>query len=143
MENAAALNQDLVTTFNLSAERYARNVGPLMMVRPRVLGREILYSDHKPRTIPIDLGEAMEAKDDFTIELPEGYTADEVPEPVSLDVGFAAYQSSTRIEGNRLHYTRAYTVREVTLPADRYADLQRLAETIAGDEQNRAVLKKK
>ena len=142
-ENAEALNQDLTTTFELSADRFARNVGPLMMVRPRVLGEESLRADRKPRTVPINLDEAMQEKDDFTIRLPEGYTADEIPEPISLDLGFAAYQSSTKVDGNALHYTRTYTVRDVTLPADRYADVQHLAEVIHNDEQNRAVLKKK
>ncbi len=142
-ENAEALNQDLTTTFELSADRFARNVGPLMMVRPRVLGEETLYADRKPRTVPINLDQAMQEKDDFTIRLPEGYTTDEVPEPVSLDLGFAAYQSSTKVDGNMLHYTRTYTVRDVTLPAERYADVQHLAEVIHNDEQNRAVLKKK
>jgi hypothetical protein len=34
-------------------------------------------------------------------------------------------------------------IREITLPADRYADVQKLAGTIAADEESRAVLKKK
>ena len=143
VENAESLNKDLTTTYSLSADRYARNVGPLLMVRPRVMGEEALQADRKPRVFPIDLRETMQEKDDFTIELPEGYVLDEVPEPVNLDLGFAAYASSTKLDGNALHYTRTYTVRQVTLPADRYADVQRMAETIAGDEQNRAVLKKK
>ncbi len=69
--------------------------------------------------------------------------ADELPDPVKLDLGFASYESSTEVQGNALHYTRTYTVRELTLPASRYADVQKLAETIATDEQTRAILKKK
>ncbi|HEY6375503.1 MAG TPA: transglutaminase, partial [Edaphobacter sp.] len=72
-----------------------------------------------------------------------GYAVDEIPEPVKLDVGFAAYESSTHVKDNVLHYSRTYTVREVTLAADRYNDVQKLAGVIAADEQNRAVLKKK
>ena len=41
-----------------------------------------------------------------------------------------------------MHYTRTFTLREVTLPADRYADVQKLASAIAGDEESQAVLKK-
>ena len=75
--------------------------------------------------------------------MPEGYAVDELPEPVKIDVGFAAYESSTKVDGNALHYTRTYTVREVSVPADRYADLQKLAAVIQADEQNHAVFKKK
>jgi hypothetical protein len=46
------------------------------------------------------------------------------------------------VKDNVLHYSRTYTVRTVTLPAERYGDLQKLAGVIAADEQSRAVLKK-
>jgi hypothetical protein len=112
-------------------------------VRPRVLGRLDIHTDHKPRTVPIDLGETMQVTDEYSIEIPAGYVVDEMPDPVNIDMGFAAYQSATVVKDNTMHYTRTYTVREVTLPADRYADVQKLATLIAGDEDSQAVLKKK
>ncbi len=87
-------------------------MGSLLMVRPRVLGSLELNTDHKPRTVPIDLEETMQATDEYSIELPDGYVVDELPEPVKLDVGFAAYQSTVEVKGNALHYTRTYTVRQ-------------------------------
>jgi hypothetical protein len=92
--------------------------------------------------VPVDLKQSMQEQDDYSVQLPSGYVADDLPEPVNIDVGFASYQSSTRLEGNTLHYSRTYTVREVTLPAERYADYRKLAETIGADEESRVVLKK-
>ena len=144
VENVKALNKDLTTSFSLSAERYSRSAGALLMVRPRVLGSEGPALDRKHhREIPIDLRQTMTAKDDFTIQLPEGYVLDELPEPVSVDLGFASYESASKLDGNALHYTRTYTVRQVSLPADRYEDVQKLAAVIENDEQNHAVFKKK
>jgi len=143
VENAEVLNKDLTTSFNLSADRFGRTMGGLLMVRPRVLGSEGMTLDKKARSIPIDLRQTMVAKDDFTIEIPAGYLVDELPDPVKLDVGFASYESSSQLTGNSLHYMRTYTVRQVSLPADRYADVQRLAAAIDADEQNHAVFKKK
>lgn len=142
VENAEALNKDLTTSYSLSADRFGKTMGPLIMIRPRVLGNEGLYADHKVRHVPIDLSETMQAKDDYEIELPPGYAVDEIPDPVKLDLGFASYESSSNVKGNILHYTRTYTVREVTLSAARYGDVQKLAGVIAADEQNHAVLKK-
>ena len=142
VENVNVFNKDL-TTFKLSADRYAGHMGKLLTVRPRVVGSEGLSVDHKPRAVPIDLEQTMQEKDDFTIKLPEGYTLDEAPEPVKMDVGFASYESSTKLDDGALHYTRTYTVREVTLPAGKYGDVQKLADAIAADEQSKAVLKKK
>lgn len=143
VQNAASLNQDLTTTYSLSAERFGRSSGPLLMVRPRVFGSDDLPADGRERHVPIDLPETSQEQDNFTIEIPAGYVVDEIPDPVKLDLGFASYESRSTIEGNRIHYTRTYTVREVMLPVDRYADVQTLSGVIAADEQATAVLKKK
>ena len=143
VENVEALNKDLTTTYSLTADRFGKPMGLLLMIRPRVLGTEDLYVDHKKRhEVPIDLREAMQAQDDYSIELPPGYKVDEIPDPVKLDLGFASYESSSTVKDNVLHYTRTYTVREVTLPADKYSDVQKLAGVIGADEQRSAVLKK-
>jgi transglutaminase-like putative cysteine protease len=143
VENVDALNQDFTLTYSLSAERYAKAMGPLLMVRPRVLGDLDLKTDRKPRTVPINLEETMQATDEYSIEIPDGYTVDELPDPVKLDLGFASYLSDVQVMGNTLHYKRTYTIREITLPADRYPDVQKLAGVIAADEASSAVLKKK
>jgi hypothetical protein len=142
VENVDALNKDFTLTYDLSADRYAKSIGPLLMVRPRVLGSLGMSPDRKKRVYPIDLGETMQATDEYSIELPAGYAVDEMPDPVKLDLGFAAYQSAIELKGNTLHYTRTYTVRQVTLPAERYPDVQKLAGIIQADEESRAVLKK-
>jgi hypothetical protein len=142
VQNAESLNKDLTTSYSLTADRFGKSMGPLLMIRPRVLGSEDLHADLKKRRVPINLSETMQEQDDYTIALPAGYTVDEIPDPVKLDLGFASYESSSVVKDNILHYTRTYTVREVTLPADKYSDVQRLAGVIAADEQNSAVLKK-
>jgi len=140
--NVDALNQDLTTSFDLEASHFATSTGPLLMVRPRVLGSYTMDVDHKPRKVPIDLEETMQGTDDYEIELPEGYVVDELPDPVKIDMGFASYQSATEVHGRTLHYSRTYTLNQVTLPADRYADVQKLSSLIAADEDSRAVLKR-
>jgi hypothetical protein len=142
VENAAELNKDLITAYTIDVDRYARSMGTLLTVRPRVLGEEAPPVDRKTRTVPIDLRETMQIKDDYTIELPDGYGVDELPEMVKIDLGFASYESATEAKGNLLHYSRTLTVREVALPADRYADLQKLSGVISKDEQSLAILKK-
>jgi hypothetical protein len=46
------------------------------------------------------------------------------------------------VHGRVLHYSRKFTVRQVTLPAAKYPELQRLAGVIAEDEDSKAVLKR-
>ncbi len=143
VENVEALNKELTTSYSLNANSYAKKMGPLLMVRPRVLGSEGLRANHEARKVPIDLSETMQEEDEYSIELPADYTMDELPSPVAVDLGFAAYTSSSKMDGNTLRYTRTYTVRELTLPAERYGEVQKLAGVIANDEQSSAVFKKK
>jgi hypothetical protein len=142
VENTKDLAKAMTLSYSLKAENFAREMGPLLTVRPRVLGHEALAVDNKRRELPIDLGETRQVHDDFTIALPPGYTIDEVPAPVKLDVGFATYQSETKVENNTLHYSRTYTVREIVLPANRYPEVQKLERTINADEQGSVVLKR-
>jgi hypothetical protein len=141
IENVSALDKDLTTSFDLTADHFANSVGPLIMVRPRVFGSYTMPIDHKPRKVAIDLGQTMQGTDSFDIQLPDGYTVDELPDPVKADVGFASYESSTKLEGHTIHYTRTFTLRQVSLPADKYADLQHFVALIAADEDSRVVLK--
>jgi hypothetical protein len=140
--NVDALNKDLTTSYDLEAIHFATSTGPLLMVRPRVLGSYTLDVDHKARKVPINLEETMQGTDEYDIELPEGYVVDELPDPVKVDMGFASYQSSTEVHGRVMHYSRTYTLNQVTLPADKYAEVQKLAALIAADEDSRAVLKR-
>lgn len=142
VENVEALNQDLTTSYSITAEHFARPMGSLLVIRPRILGIDGPDVDQKTRKVPINLSETMQVKDDYAIALPAGYTVDEMPDPVNVDLGFATYQSSSTVKDNVLHYSRTYTVRQVTLPADKYSDVQKLAGIIGADEQARAVLKK-
>lgn len=141
-ENVAELNKDMTTRFELQAAHFASVTGPLLMVRPRILGSYAMTLDRKPRTVAIDLKETMQASDEFDIEMPEGYVVDELPDPVKAEFGFASYVSSTEVHGRTLHYTRTYTLRQVTLPVEKYGELQRLASVITADEDSRAIFKR-
>jgi len=142
VENVDALNKDLTTTFDLQASHFARFTGPLLMVRPRVLGSYGLDVDRKARQVEIDLEQTMQGTDEYDIELPQGYVVDELPDPVKIDVGFASYVSSTELHGRVLHYSRTYTVKQVTVPATKYPEVQQLAAAIAADEDSEAILKR-
>ena len=41
-----------------------------------------------------------------------------LPEPVSIDVGFAEYRNQFEVTGDKLRYSRDFIRREVVLPAE-------------------------
>ena len=136
------LDQPLELHYKVTAKQYAHQAGPLMLVRPRVLGTHVRPLDDKPRVYPIDLNATGCWKDSFDIALPAGYVVDELPDPVDVNLDFASYHSTVKAEAGHLHYERAYEVRKVDIPASRAGEYRKLQGAILFDEKGSAVLKK-
>lgn len=138
----AELNKPMELHYKFTAAQYAHNAGPLLLVRPRVVGSDAIAFNDKIRTVPIDLNATGRWRDSFDITLPAGYVVDETPDPVSLDLDFASYHSTVTARGDQLHYERELVVKQVELPASRAADFRKLESAILMDEKGTAVLKK-
>ena len=96
IEQLDQLQNNLVLTLKLAAPQYGQLRGILMLVRPRVLEEKGFEVESKPRQYAFVLGRASRETDSYEIDLPQGYTVDDVPDPVKLDMGFASYQSKMR-----------------------------------------------
>ncbi len=138
----ADLDKPIEFHYKVTARQYSHQAGPLLLVRPRVVGSYALPFDDKPRIYPIDLDATGRWHDSFDIAIPPGYVIDETPDPVNLDLDFASYHSTVSAKGNLLHYEREYVVRQVEIPPAKAADFRRLESVILADEKNAAVLKK-
>src|SRR5262249_28726638 len=116
--NAKVTDRPLEWHYSLEAERYAKNAGDLLLVRPRVLGNEStgLLETKKPRVHPIEFDAPERDTDVFEITMPQGYVVDELPPPVDLELGFASYHSKSEVTGRVLRYARTLEVKEVSVP---------------------------
>lgn len=141
--NADRIDKPFVFAYSLVADNYAKVAGNLLLVRPRVIGEKssALLETKEPRQYPVEFEAPSRDVDEFEIALPAGYVGDDLPPPVSVDFGFASYQSKSEISGRVLRYTRTFEVRDVTIPLNKMEDLKKLYRIIAGDERNTAVLK--
>jgi transglutaminase-like putative cysteine protease len=138
----SALDKPLEFHYKLTASQYAHTAGPLLLVRPRVVGSFSMPFDDKPRQVPFDLDATGRWKDSFDITLPDGYVVDETPDPVDVDVDFATYHSTVTAKGKTLHYEREYVVKKVEIPAEKAKEFRKLQSAILMDEKGTAVLKK-
>jgi hypothetical protein len=130
--------------YTLEAEDYAKAAGDLLLVRPRIIGSKVqgFLETKAPRQHPVEFSGPRRDTDAFDILLPAGYVIDELPPPVDVDDGFAAYHSKTIFNGGALHYTRSFEIKELSVPAGKSEQLKQLYRTIEDDERNSAVLKR-
>ena len=134
--------KDLVVEYQMSAAGYAQHSGPLVLLRTRVLGEKALDLDWSKRKLPVHLSGPTSEKDIFEIQLPTGYTVDDLPDPKTVDVGFASYTSKIEAKGSTIRYSREYVVKEPYVGIDKLSDLHKLENAIYDDESATAVLKK-
>lgn len=134
--------QDLSLTLRFTAPQYGQVRGPLMLVRPRVLGEESFAIDRKPRKYAVLLGGASRVTDTYEMEIPSDYAVDDTPEPARLDVGFASYQSKIDVTGSKVRYWRELIVRDYQVAPEHIADLRKLEALIGADENAAIVLKR-
>jgi hypothetical protein len=139
---SSSLDKPLEFRYKVTVPQYAHLSGPLLLVRPRVVGDDAVPFDDKPRTLSIDLTATGKWHDSFDIAFPAGYVVDETPDPVDVDVDFASYKSAVSVKGNLLHYEREYVVRQVEIPPAKAADFRKLEGVILADEMGAVVLKK-
>ena len=143
LENENDIDKDLVLRYKFTASHYAKAAGPLLLVRPRVVGEMAgAFDVTKPRHYAYEFDAPFLRSDSVEITLPEGYSVDELPEPAKAVFPFAEYTSKAEKEGNVLKYSRQYKMQTTQVPVERIEQLRKLFAQIGTDEKNMAVLKK-
>ena len=143
-ENLEDARADLIVSYKFIASAYAKRAGGYLVVRPRAVGVkavDLASAGKKPRRYPIDLQTTSLARDEFTIELPEGCDVESLPKPVALEAGFAAYSSQTQADGRTIVYKREYRLLDPLLPASRYDEALKFFLAVAAEEQQSLLLK--
>jgi hypothetical protein len=130
--------------YSIEAEDYTKVGGDLLLIRPRLLGTKAspLPETTEPRHAAIEFDEPVRDTDVFEITVPIGYEIDELPPPIHVDAGFAAYDSKTEMVGRVLRYSRTFEIRDLNVPAARTNELKEFYRTIARDERATAVFKR-
>jgi Domain of Unknown Function with PDB structure (DUF3857) len=143
LQNANDIDKDLVLRYKFTASRYAKSAGPLLLVRPRVVGEMAgAFDGTKPRHYAYEFDAPFLSSDSIEIALPDGFQVDELPDPAKAVYPFAEYKSKTEAAGNVLRYTREYKMGTTLVPVEHVDQLKRVFAQIAVDEKNMAVLKK-
>jgi hypothetical protein len=137
-----ALQEPIEIGMQLQVPGYAQERGPLVLLRPRVLGEKGFAVERKPRKYAFQFEGTTKETDEYEIEIPKEYAVDDVPDPVKVDMGFAKYESKVEVTGSKIRYARTYERKDVLVPAERADDVRKLMGVIGADEAAVVVLKK-
>ena len=145
--NLEEYDQNLQFDYRFVAKNYAQAAGNLLLLRPRVLGSKTsafppeLLDPTKTRHYPVELGGPTVQNDLFDFQLPEGYSAKDLPKPISLQFPFGSYKSSMEATGNTLRYKRTYQLNKAVVTMDQMDDFKKFVRAIHEDEQTAIVVK--
>ena len=134
--------------FTLNVEFNAQNYGQLMQGRlmvfkPAVVSRrEGLALTATTRKHPVVL-RANAYSETVKVNLPAGFTVDEVPDAVKIETPFGSYVTSYEVSNNQLIFKRKLSQHAMTIaPAD-YETVRKFFESIRAAENAPVVLAKK
>ena len=134
----------LAGRFRLEAEydapRFARSAQRRLVFRAALLSPRTSFAlADSARTQPIAL-ESRCFAESVTVKLPEGYAVDELPAALHEHHDFAELDADWKVEEGTLRFTQLWTVRPLTLPASRYAEVRRVFAASLAASQSPVVL---
>jgi len=134
--------------FSLNVEFNAQMYGQLMQDRllvfkPAIVSRrEGLSLTASQRKHPVVL-RANAYTETVRVQLPTGFTVDEVPDAVKLETSFGSYATSYEVKNGELFFKRQLMQRAVTIPAAQYDEVKKFFEGIRAADQAPVVLARK
>jgi hypothetical protein len=144
VENLEDVNRELIVRYNLTAPSYAKHSGPLVLVRPRVLGSKAeAVLDLKERVQGYRTDGTSLQMDEVEIAAPPSLALDELPEKAKVATPTLTYDSETTFDAGVLRYKRQYRVRQLDVPFAGLAELNKAFSAILADERSSAVFKAK
>jgi Transglutaminase-like superfamily len=144
IKNLHENSQDLLLDYRFIVPNYAKSAGGMTIVRPRVVGdkrEQLETNENKPRRYAIDFNGVSEQRDEFTIELAEGFRVESLPPAADVGLDFGAYKSRTEQRDRSLIYRREYRLTQPLLPAGRYEEAVRFFKAMDADQRQSVLLK--
>jgi uncharacterized protein DUF3857/transglutaminase superfamily protein len=132
---------EFVLEVNFSAPKYSQIMqGRLLIFRPSILApRDRPALSETQRKYPLVI-EAEAYVETMRVEIPAGFTVDEIPAPVKLATAFGKWDASCEYKDGKLVLTRKLELQPVTLPPDQQRQVREFFGQVAGSEQAPVVL---
>lgn len=135
---------EILEHLDLEVNNYATITGKRIFITPNILNRSnTKLNTEKERLTSINIDYEYKDIDSIMIEVPEGYEPESMPQPLSLKTKFGTYNTTIKLEKNKLTYIRIREQYAGRFPANDIKELAAFYDQIYKADRSRLVLVKK
>ena len=115
----------LVASYSFNAAQFATRTEKRLLLRPALIDHpdESLLPEPR-RSNSVYFHYPWSESERVIIKAPEGYTPEQLPDPIDIDIGAARYRSTFAVEGRDVVYERQLTVNAIIFRLDQYATVK-------------------
>ncbi|NJN78681.1 MAG: hypothetical protein HC803_10460 [Saprospiraceae bacterium] len=127
---------------DLEVPKYASKGGKRLFISPNPIN-QLTYvpRELENRLLPIENRYAFSDVDVVTIEIPEGYEVESIPENnLMIENDFGKYAITFEQKGNQLIYTRTMERKLFLFPKERYNDYREFLKVVSKADRMKVVL---
>lgn len=138
------LQPEFFEKVTLSAKGYGAHNGARLMFAPNAFNQwSSIPPRYRNRLNAVEIERGFHNTDEFTIEIPEGYTVEAKPEDMTIEDVFGQYKAEFKmIDARHLLYKRSLLIKQGVYPAADYEKFRKFREQIAKADNAKCVLVK-
>lgn len=142
-KNDDPANDRCALTFALSNKQFVQPLrNELAIARLDILSRSAIPTfPAKERRRPIELKPLVQ-QDEVSLELPAGYSVEELPAAATLDTPYGTYERAFEQRGNTVVLKRHLTLKRQTVPVDDYIKVKQFFSDLAKADHASVLLKR-
>ncbi|MEO6814509.1 MAG: DUF3857 domain-containing protein [Ginsengibacter sp.] len=134
---------EIAEQLNITVDNYATITGKRIFLTPNILNRsQQQLTEDTSRTAAFVFDKAYRDTDQVEISIPDGYELEAAPKNVSLKTKFGTYIITSKLEGNKILYTRTREQFTGSYPAGVQKELVQFYNDIYKGDRGRIVLVK-
>jgi hypothetical protein len=144
-ENLEVLHKPITYSFDFNASAALESVGGKLYFSPlwylTTIENPFKLNERK---YPVDYGYIRKDRYLISINIPEGYTVESMPENTNfgLEQGMGSYKYIVSNSGDKIQITVELALNEAVIPAENYGGLKKFFELLIAKENEKVVLSK-
>jgi hypothetical protein len=133
------------STTHFLVNRFLQKVGTDFVINipsQRILGfRNIIGGSYRKN--PVWISYPYTEKDEYVIEIPQGYYVKYVPQDISLDLPFVAYSTSITNDKRKIYITQSTIMKTKVIPVGKFGQFKNMIEKIFSHSNEMIIISEK